>query len=91
MAVKTKSLDSFDSDIEKLQQQIEKIKQDRKKHEESVLLKIGRAYAQLVNLDNKDLTVEDILKNISKDVQNKKQAIKNQKSQDQNHQQNHQG
>lgn len=86
MAVKTKSLDSFDSDIQKLQQQIEKIKQDRKKHEESVLLKIGRAYAQLVNLDNKDLTVEDILKNISKDVQNKKQAIKNQKSQEQNQQ-----
>lgn len=86
MAVKTKSLDSFDSDIQKLQQQIEKIKQERKKHEESVLLKIGRAYAQLVNLDNKDLTVEDILKNISKDVQNKKQAIKNQKSQDQNQQ-----
>ena len=53
MAVKTKSLDTFDSDIEKLQKQIEKIKQDRKKHEESVLLKIGRAYAQLVNLDNK--------------------------------------
>ncbi len=91
MAVKTKSLDSFDSDIEKLQKQIEKVKQDRKRHEESVLLKIGRAYAQLVNLDNKDLTVEDILKNISKDVQNKKQAIKNQKSQEQNHQQNHQG
>ncbi|NMD84890.1 hypothetical protein [Streptococcus sp. WB01_FAA12] len=86
MAVKTKSLDTFDSDIEKLQKQIEKIKQDRKKHEESVLLKIGRAYAQLVNLDNKDLTVEDILKNISKDVQNKKQAIKNQKSQEQNQQ-----
>lgn len=86
MAVKTKSLDSFDSDIKKLQKQIEKVKQDRKKHEESVLLKIGKAYAQLVNLDNKDLTVEDILKNISKDVQNKKQAIKNQKSQDQNQQ-----
>lgn len=86
MAVKTKSLDTFDSDIEKLQKQIEKIKQDRKKHEESVLLKIGKAYAQLVNLDNKDLTVEDILKNISKDVQNKKQAIKNQKSQDRNQQ-----
>lgn len=86
MAVKTKSLDTFDSDIEKLQKQIKKIKQDRKKHEESVLLKIGRAYAQLVNLDNKDLTVEDILKNISKDVQNKKQAIKNQKSQEQNQQ-----
>ena len=51
-----------------------------------MLLKIGRAYAQLVNLDNKDLTVEDILKNISKDVQNKKQAIKNQKSQEQNQQ-----
>ena len=86
MAVKTKSLDSFDSDIEKLQKQIEKVKQDRKRHEESVLLKIGRAYAQLVNLDNKDLTVEDILKNISKEVQNKKQAIKNQKSQDRNQQ-----
>ena len=86
MAVKTKSLDSFESDIEKLQKQIEKVKQDRKRHEESLLLKIGRAYAQLVNLDNKDLTVEDILKNISKDVQNKKQAIKNQKSQDQNQQ-----
>lgn len=86
MAVKTKSLDAFDSDIKKLQQQIEKAKQDRKKYEESVLLKIGKAYAQLINLDNKDLTVEDILKNISKDVQNKKQAIKNQKSQDQNQQ-----
>lgn len=86
MAVKTKSLDAFDSDIKKLQQQIEKAKQDRKKYEESVLLKIGKAYAQLVNLDNKDLTVEDILKSISKDVQNKKQAIKNQKSQDQNQQ-----
>ena len=86
MAVKTKSLDTFDSDIQKLQQQIEKTKQERKKYEESVLLKIGKAYAQLINLDNKDLTVEDILKNISKDVQNKKQAIKNQKSQDQNQQ-----
>lgn len=91
MAVKTKSLDSFDNDIEKLQKQIEKARQERKKYEESVLLKIGKAYAQLVNLDNKDLTVEDILKNISRDVQNKKQAIKNQKSQEQNHQQNHQG
>ena len=84
MAVKTKSLDSFDSDIEKLQKQIEKVKQDRKRHEESLLLKIGRAYAQLVNLDNKDLTVEDILKNISKDVQNKKQSLKQQNSQKQN-------
>ena len=91
MAVKTKTLDTFDSDIEKLQKQIEKVRQERKKHEESVLLKIGKTYAQLVNLDNKDLTVEDILENISKDVQNKKQAIKNQKSQEQNHQQNHQG
>lgn len=91
MAVKTKSLDTFDSDIEKLQKQIEKVRQERKKHEESVLLKIGKTYAQLVNLDNKDLTVEDILENISKDVQNKKQAIKNQKSQEQTHQQNHQG
>ena len=86
MAVKTKSLDTFDNDIQKLQQQIEKAKQERKKYEESVLLKIGKAYAQLINLDNKYLTVEDILKNISKDVQNKKQAIKNQKSQDQNQQ-----
>lgn len=86
MAAKTKSLDTFDNDIQKLQQQIEKAKQERKKYEESVLLKIGRAYAQLVNLDNKDLTVEDILKSISKDVQNKKQAIKNQKSQEQNQQ-----
>lgn len=86
MAVKTKSLDTFDNDIQKLQQQIEKAKQERKKYEESVLLKIGKAYAQLINLDNKDLTVEDILKSISKDVQNKKQAIKNQKSQDQNQQ-----
>lgn len=86
MAVKTKSLDTFDNDIQKLQQQIEKAKQERKKYKESVLLKIGKAYAQLINLDNKDLTVEDILKNISKDVQNKKQAIKNQKSQDQNQQ-----
>ena len=86
MAVKTKSLDTFDNDIQKLQQQIEKAKQERKKYEESVLLKIGKAYAQLVNLDNKHLTVEDILKNISKDVQNKKQAIKNQKSQEQNQQ-----
>lgn len=86
MAVKTKSLDTFDNDIQKLQQQIEKAKQERKKYEEIVLLKIGKAYAQLINLDNKDLTVEDILKNISKDVQNKKQAIKNQKSQDQNQQ-----
>lgn len=91
MAVKTKSLDSFDSDIQKLKQQMEKTIQERKKYEESVLLKIGKAYAQLVNLDDKDLTVEDILKNISRDVQNKKQAIKNQKSQEQNHQQNHQG
>ena len=91
MAVKTKSLNTFDSDIEKLQKQLEKAKQERKKYEDSVLLKIGKAYAQLVNLDNKDLTVEDILKNISRDVQNKKQAIKNQKSQEQNHQQNYQG
>lgn len=94
MAVKTKSLDAFDSDIEKLQKQIEKARQERKRYEESVLLQIGKAYAQLVNLDNKDLTVEDILKNISRDVQDKKQAIKNQKSQEQNHQhhqQNHQG
>lgn len=90
MAVKTKSLNTFDSDIEKLQKQLEKARQERKKYEDSVLLKIGKAYAQLVNLDNKDLTVEDILKNISRDVQNKKQAIKNQKSQEQNHQQNHQ-
>lgn len=86
MAVKTKSLDTFDNDIQKLQKQIEKAKQERKKYEESVLLKIGKVYAQLINLDNKDLTVEDILKSISKDVQNKKQAIKNQKSQDQNQQ-----
>ena len=86
MAVKTKSLDTFDNDIQKLQKQIEKAKQERKKYEESVLLKIGKAYAQLINLDNKDLTVEDILKSISKDVQNKKQAIKNQISQDQNQQ-----
>ena len=91
MVVKTKSLNTFDSDIEKLQKQLEKARQERKKYEDSVLLKIGKAYAQLVNLDNKDLTVEDILKNISRDVQNKKQAIKNQKSQEQNHQQNHQG
>ena len=70
MAVKTKSLDTFDNDIQKLQQQIEKAKQERKKYEESVLLKIGKAYAQLINLDNKDLTVEDILRDGQEELQN---------------------
>lgn len=84
MAVKTKTLGAFDSDIKKLQEQMEKIKRERKKHEENIILKIGKAYVSLVSLDNKDLTVEDILKDITRIVQDKKQSLKQQNSQKQN-------
>ena len=84
MAVKTKTLGAFDSDIKKLQEQMEKIKKERKKHEENIILKIGKAYVSLVSLDNKDLTVEDILKDITSIVQDKKQSLKQQNSQKQN-------
>lgn len=84
MAVKTKTLGAFDSDIKKLQEQMEKIKKERRKHEENIILKIGKAYVSLVSLDNKGLTVEDILKDITRIVQDKKQSLKQQNSQKQN-------
>ena len=83
MAAKSKTLEGYDKNIQALQEQLDKAREDRKKYEEEVMLKIGKTFVSMVKLDDKNQNVEDILDNIKKEYQQKKQNNK----QPQSHQQ----
>jgi hypothetical protein len=83
MAAKSKTLEGYDKSIQALQEQMDRAKEERKKYEEEVMLKIGKTFVSMVKLDDKNQNVEDILDNIKKEYQQKKQNNK----QPQSHQQ----
>ena len=83
MAAKSKTLEGYDKSIQALQEQMDRAKEERKKYEEEVMLKIGKTFVAMVKLDDKTQNVEDILNNIKKEYQQKKQSSK----QPENHQQ----
>lgn len=83
MAAKSKTLEGYDKSIQALQEQMDRAKEERKKYEEEVVLKIGKTFVAMVKLDDKTQNVEDILNNIKKEYQQKKQSNK----QPENHQQ----
>lgn len=83
MAAKSKTLEGYDKSIQALQEQMDRAKEERKKYEEEVMLKIGKTFVAIVKLDDKTQNVEDILNNIKKEYQQKKQSNK----QPENHQQ----
>lgn len=83
MAAKSKTLEGYDKSIQALQEQMDRAKEERKKYEEEVMLKIGKTFVAMVKLDDKTQNVEDILNNIKKEYQQKKQSNK----QPENHQQ----
>ena len=83
MAAKSKTLEGYDKSIQALQEQMDRAKEERKKYEEEVMLKIGKTFVAMVKLDNKTQNVENILNNIKKEYQQKKQSNK----QPENHQQ----
>lgn len=83
MAAKSKTLEGYDKSIQALQKQMERAKEERKKYEEEVMLKIGKTFVAIMKLDDKTQNVEDILNNIKKEYQQKKQSNK----QPENHQQ----
>lgn len=82
MAAKSKTLEGYDKSIQALQEQMDRAKEERKKYEEEVMLKIGKTFVAMVKLDDKTQNVEDILNNIKKEYQQKKQSNK----QPENHQ-----
>ena len=83
MAAKSKTLEGYDKSIQALQEQMDRAKEERKKYEEEVMLKIGKTFVAMVKLDDKTQNVEDILNNIKKEYQQKKQSNK----QPENHEQ----
>ena len=83
MAAKSKTLEGYDKSIQALQEQMDRAKEERKRYEEEVMLKIGKTFVAMVKLDDKTQNVEDILNNIKKEYQQKKQSNK----QPENHQQ----
>ena len=83
MAAKSKTLEGYDKSIQALQEQMVRAKEERKKYEEEVMLKIGKTFVAMMKLDDKTQNVEDILNNIKKEYQQKKQSNK----QPENHQQ----
>lgn len=83
MSAKSKTLEGYDKSIQALQEQMDRAKEERKKYEEKVMLKIGKTFVAMVKLDDKTQNVEDILNNIKKEYQQKKQSNK----QPENHQQ----
>lgn len=82
MAAKSKTLEGYDKSIQALQEQMDRAKEERKKYEEEVMLKIGKTFVAMMKLDDKTQNVEDILNNIKKEYQQKKQSSK----QPENHQ-----
>lgn len=82
MAAKSKTLEGYDKSIQALQEQMDRAKEERKKYEEEVMLKIGKTFVAMIKLDDKTQNVEDILNNIKKEYQQKKQSSK----QPENHQ-----
>lgn len=72
MAAKSKTLEGYDKSIQALQEQMDRAKEERKKYEEEVMLKIGKTFVAMVKLDDKTQNVEDILNNIKKEYQQKK-------------------
>lgn len=83
MAAKSKTLEGYDKSIQALQEQMDRAKEERKKYEEEVMLKIGKTFVAMMKLDDKTQNVEDILNDIKKEYQQKKQSNK----QPENHQQ----
>lgn len=83
MAAKSKTLEGYDKSIQALQKQMDQAKEERKKYEEEVMLKIGKTFVAIMKIDDKTQNVEDILNNIKKEYQQKKQSNK----QPENHQQ----
>lgn len=82
MAAKSKTLEGYDKSIRALQEQMDRAKEERKKYEEEVMLKIGKTFVAMIKLDDKTQNVEDILNNIKKEYQQKKQSSR----QPENHQ-----
>lgn len=72
MAAKSKTLEGYDKSIQALQEQMDRAKEERKKYEEEVMLKIGKTFVAMIKLDDKTQNVEDILNNIKKEYQQKK-------------------
>lgn len=83
MAAKSKTLEGYDKSIQALQEQMDRAKEERKKYEEEVMLKIGKTFVAMIKLDDKTQNVEEILNNIKKEYQQKKQSNK----QPENHEQ----
>lgn len=83
MAAKSKTLEGYDKSIQALQEQMDRTKEERKKYEEEVMLKIGKTFVAMMKLDDKTQNVEEILNNIKKEYQQKKQSNK----QPENHEQ----
>ena len=76
MAAKSKTLEGYDKSIQALQEQMDRAKEERKKYEEEVMLKIGKTFVAMMKLDDKTQNVEDILNDIKKEYQQKKQSNK---------------
>ncbi|MFC2469792.1 MAG: hypothetical protein ACFNVI_00080 [Lachnoanaerobaculum gingivalis] len=76
MAAKSKTLEGYDKSIQALQEQMDRAKEERKKYEEEVMLKIGKTFVAMMKLDDKTQNVEEILNNIKKEYQQKKQSNK---------------
>lgn len=79
MASRKASLTGYDAEIEKLQKQILKAKAERKKYEDGLKQEIGNQYVQLLLLDDPDVDIEQIAKDLKQQVKDKKELLKMEK------------
>lgn len=74
-----KRLESYEQDIEKMKLKLEKLQKVKKKEEEKLLIKIGKLYLELQQLLDEDLTIEEVVKLVEKEVEdlkkNEQQAV----------------
>ena len=76
MASRKASLTGYDAEIEKLQKQITKAKAERKRYEDGLKQDIGNQYVQLLLLDNPDVDIEQVAKDLKQQVIDKKELLK---------------
>ena len=63
-----KQLKTYEQDIEKMKQKLEKLQKEKKKEEQKLLIKIGKLYVELQQILDEDLTIEEVVQMVENEV-----------------------
>lgn len=63
-----KQLKTYEQDIEKMKQKLEKLQKEKKKEEEKLLIKIGKLYVELQQILDENLTIEEVVQMVENEV-----------------------